>query len=155
MVWLRRETNTLTAHNIPRKAALAALSSIVVVAIDLVMEPLQVNTGNWNWPAGGPYFGIPLGNFFGWFTVSFLSILLFEAIGRNTPPKELQIDARILLIPVVGYGLLGMIFFFWALRIGMLSLAIIGLIVISPIVIINLILFRRWKRRLNMTGHHT
>jgi bisanhydrobacterioruberin hydratase len=42
-----------------------------MTAIDLVIDPLAANQlGYWRWSAAGSYYGIPLHNFIGWFSVS-------------------------------------------------------------------------------------
>src|SRR5690606_3788644 len=44
-----------------------------MVAADLLIDPLASGPlGYWQWPGGGAYFGVPLHNFLGWFTVSLL-----------------------------------------------------------------------------------
>lgn len=45
-----------------RAAAAAALG----VTLDLLMEPVAVRLGLWQWTPPGPWLGVPLGNFVGW-----------------------------------------------------------------------------------------
>lgn len=60
--------------------ALAALGALWMTTIDLVIDPLASGPLNlWVWRNGGPYFGVPLSNFIGWFIVSFI---LLAASGR-------------------------------------------------------------------------
>jgi putative membrane protein len=62
--------------------------AIAMTLFDLVIDPLAANTlGYWKWSHAGPYFGVPLSNFAGWFCVS----LLILAILRTTPPRRLGI----------------------------------------------------------------
>lgn len=59
---------------------IAALGAGWMTAIDLLVDPLAVGPLKlWVWEHGGPYFGVPLSNFAGWFLFSF--ILLF-ALGK-------------------------------------------------------------------------
>jgi uncharacterized membrane protein len=59
---------------------LAALGALWMTGIDLVVDPLASGPLNlWIWHSGGPYFGVPLSNFAGWFVISFL---LLAALGR-------------------------------------------------------------------------
>lgn len=47
------------------------LPALWMTAIDLVIDPLAAHElGYWKWLTPGPYFGIPLSNFAGWFAVS-------------------------------------------------------------------------------------
>ena len=144
-IWLNRGGLGAIRHRMIFKVSFAALSALVVLAIDLIMEPLQVAAGNWRWLEDGPYFSIPAGNFLGWFLVAFLTILIFMISQDYLPPKRGDFEKPVLLIPVLGYGLLCMILVFWALRVNMTSLAAIGLIAMSPTVVVNLTLFLRWR----------
>jgi putative membrane protein len=66
---LLRGVNTRSATGI---AALAAIAAMVMTAWDTVMDPGMAASGNWVWEQGGPYFGVPLRNYFGWLLTTFL-----------------------------------------------------------------------------------
>ena len=61
-----------------RQMQLAVLTSaLMMAALDLVIDPLAANfLGYWHWQAGGPYYGVPLLNFAGWFGVAILIFAL-------------------------------------------------------------------------------
>jgi putative membrane protein len=62
--------------------------AIVMTLFDLVIDPLAANTlGYWKWTTAGPYYGVPLSNFAGWFCVSFLIL----ALPRGRPPRGLGV----------------------------------------------------------------
>jgi uncharacterized membrane protein len=130
----------------------AALGAMIVLAIDLVMDPLQVSAGNWEWLDAGDYFNVPAGNFLGWFMVAFLSITIFKTVQKYLPRQAAEIPVSTLLIPVTGYGLLSLVLAAWALINGMLELAVIGLGAMLPITLANLFLFWRWKKRADRIG---
>ena len=46
------------------------LDAVFMTGIDLLLDPVMVAKGAWRWFGAGPYFGIPTGNFVGWFLVS-------------------------------------------------------------------------------------
>ena len=142
--WAKRENYT-EKESFP-KAAAPALGALAVVAIDLLMEPLQVNAGNWIWFDSGPYFHIPSGNFLGWFLVSFVCLWLFQTLKWHFPRHEATLPADIHLIPVMGYGLLGLVLAAWALTKGPALLALVGAVAMGPGVIINLYLFLGWQK---------
>jgi uncharacterized membrane protein len=123
----------------------SALGALAVVAIDLVMEPLQVDAGNWRWLEGGRYFHVPSGNFSGWFLVSFICLLTFQSLRRLVPRQEERMPEDTHLIPVMGYGLLGIVLVVWALIKSPAWLAVIGVTAMAPGFIINLYLFSRWE----------
>jgi putative membrane protein len=56
-------------------AAVAVLAGVVMMLLDVVIDPLAVRGDRWFlgrifwYPDGGPYFGVPLSNFAGWLVV--------------------------------------------------------------------------------------
>jgi putative membrane protein len=66
---LVRGVDTRSAAGI---AALALVAAMVMTAWDTVMDPGMAAAGNWVWEKGGPYFGVPLRNYFGWLLTTFL-----------------------------------------------------------------------------------
>jgi putative membrane protein len=71
------------------------LDGLVVVALDLFMDPIAVKSGDWTWLEGGPYFGIPIGNFIGWFFVVVLAMGTFRAVEYFFPRKEIKYNKSI------------------------------------------------------------
>lgn len=125
---------------------LILFDGLVVVAIDLFMDPLQVKAGSWAWPDGGPYFGIPIGNFIGWVLVTVIATGTFRVYEYLNP---VTIDNRlktVFMIPVLGYGVLYLTFFSSAVKMGMMSLVFIGSLTMFPIVISNVFLFQKYTR---------
>jgi len=63
-----------------RGVVVVALSGILMMLLDLVMDPLAVRGDRWflghvfYYPAGGAYFGVPLSNFAGWAVVGWLIV---------------------------------------------------------------------------------
>jgi len=62
-------------------------SAAVMAALDLVIDPLAANfLGYWKWQSGGPYYGVPLLNFAGWFGVALL--IFWLAHKRYMPNRQ-------------------------------------------------------------------
>ncbi len=57
-------------------------ASLLTVALDMAIDPVMVSYGLWRWARAGEWFGIPLENFAGWFTVSAVSLLLAESLSK-------------------------------------------------------------------------
>ena len=55
--------------------AKCSLSSLLLVLMDVLMEPVAMKYDFWDWRK--PYHAIPLQNYFGWFIVSFFMFLYF------------------------------------------------------------------------------
>lgn len=72
---------------IPVKAAarpvwVAAVGAAIMTAWDVVMDPVMVMGGHWVWEVDGPYFGIPLQNFTGWWLTTFVTFAVFIWLGK-------------------------------------------------------------------------
>ncbi|QQR79716.1 MAG: carotenoid biosynthesis protein [Deltaproteobacteria bacterium] len=76
---------------------LPILSSLLMVMIDIVVDPLAVRGGRWflgeifYYPTGGLYFGVPLTNFAGWLLVAlciFSSYHFIEQKIFSKPPPQ-------------------------------------------------------------------
>jgi len=66
--------------------ARAVYASLLMVGLDLAMDPFMVNEINaWTWLGGwGPrWFGVPASNFVGWFVVSLAIFLIHETAARD------------------------------------------------------------------------
>lgn len=101
-----------------------------------------VDLGKW-----GPYFGVPIGNFVGWFTVAVLSSGIFRSLEYFFPKKELKFDKSIFIIPVILYGLVALSLLGMALQFQMYELGILGSLLMVPTVLFNLFLFNKYRSR--------
>ena len=80
-----------------RLAPHIALSALLLVLIDAVLDPGAAALGFWVWPDGGPYYGVPLSNFAGWLLSGAVSAALLFSVGRiRTPPPPGALDSAIL-----------------------------------------------------------
>lgn len=93
---------------IGRALWLSAVSAIVLTAWDLSLDPYMAGVVKaWIWVDGGPYFGVPLANYFGWLQVTFGINLLYRLIERTIPLKPVANDVKwwITALPVAIYAL--------------------------------------------------
>lgn len=146
LTWLGLDKPAKDNNNRWLLPLLVLLDGVAVVAIDLFMDPLMVHAGNWTWRSGGLYFGVPIGNFVGWFIVTVLSTGIFRIIEYLFPRHDKKRNDIFMLLPVLGYGGLCMILFLYALRIHLFGLAAVGLSVMMPLAVANLILFSARKK---------
>jgi len=69
-----------------RLLALPLLASLIMLAWDLSMEAVWSTIDRaWIWRDGGAYFGVPVGNFIGWFLTGYLYYLAFALYCRASP----------------------------------------------------------------------
>ncbi|MEI6835548.1 MAG: carotenoid biosynthesis protein [Candidatus Falkowbacteria bacterium] len=145
LIWLRVDKPSPQNKKIWLLVLLIIIDGLIVVAIDLFMDPIMVASNYWTWTSRGSYFGIPLGNFFGWFLVSIISSGIFRIREFFRPLKTSTLPDSIFLIPVIGYGALGLIFLILALKLELGQLALVGLIIMWPIVLLNLFLYLKYR----------
>ena len=103
----RRPTGT--PQGIARLIRLAAVSALVMTAWDLVIDPILSGptVRAWIWEAGGPYFGIPIKNYVGWFLTTFTVYLAYRALEQRFAPVPLgPVTTGIAALPVATYGVM-------------------------------------------------
>lgn len=59
---------------------LAPIDGLIAVAWDVMVDPLAVHAGIWAWEPPGPFYGVPLSNFAGWFLVVTILSLVARAV---------------------------------------------------------------------------
>lgn len=86
---------------------LSLLSAAIVTAWDVVMDP-AMSGGRmtaWIWEQGGPYFGVPYQNFFGWMLTTFVIYLVYRFIEqRMAGPATEPLHPWIVALPVIAYA---------------------------------------------------
>jgi len=112
-----------------RLLAVAAVGGLVMTAWDLVMDPFMAAAGFWIWGTQGPYFGIPLQNFWGWWLTVFISLVLYLLIAGKAPhPASPRFDRLALASYLV--TVLGAISI--ALLTGLGGPALVGFFAVAP-----------------------
>jgi hypothetical protein len=94
----------------PSPAGRAVTAAILGIALDMLMEPVAMRSGLWQWTPPGPWLGVPVGNFVGW---SLIVGLYAYGADRSEPDaasplaQTLQrlVLATACLLGVVGVGL--------------------------------------------------
>lgn len=143
LVWLNISKPSRLNKKIWLLLLLIIIDGLIVTAIDIFMDPIMVTNNNWTWVNGGTYFGIPIGNFVGWFIVTMISSGIFRGYEYFFPIKKTTLSLSLLLIPTIGYLSLVIIFSILALNLGLYQIVIIGGIVMLPVALINLFLFAK------------
>lgn len=92
----------LGAHRLVAQPLLAAF---IMVAWDLSMDPVWANfVHGWVWHDGGPYFGVPLSNFFGWYLTVYLIYQTFALYLRRNPPADRKLPGAFWLQTILVYA---------------------------------------------------
>ena len=76
-------------------AFVPAFAALIMVSWDVSQEPVWSTVLRlWIWRDGGPYFGVPLSNFFGWYLTVFVIFQLFALSLRYSSLPEGQLPAH-------------------------------------------------------------
>lgn len=111
----------------------AVVGALVVTTFDLIADPFAVANGWWVWLDGGSYFGVPIHNYVGWFTVAFVSYLVHGYQLRREQVRSLELASvgvrRLSIAPLAMYGLSGLTFIFmnFAGQLGLISFYLFGI----------------------------
>lgn len=146
LAWLGQAVPSRLNHLGRLLPLLVVLDGLAVTAIDLLMDPWQVAEGNWAWQVGGLYFGIPLGNFIGWFLVTATITAIFRTVQYFWPPSQ-QPSETLYVHAVVFYALILLSFTAKVLTHGLPAIALIGAMAMLPFIIVNLLLFMVHRSR--------
>ena len=133
--------------------ALILLDGVIVMALDLFMDPIMAKLGAWKWLQGGPYFGVPPGNFMGWFTVTVLATGPFRIWEYLSPRPSSGMGPSVFLIPLFSYLAGAVAFMVVALRIGMGAFVLTGGIGMFVVVATNLAMYLRRKSDIPIASH--
>jgi uncharacterized membrane protein len=98
-----------TARGLAALVRLAAVSAAVMTLWDLVIDPILSGpkVQAWIWETGGPYFGVPIHNYFGWLLTTFTVYVAFRALDQRVASRPSEAaDWRAAAMPVMAYGLM-------------------------------------------------
>ena len=98
----------------PKKFSLlltTALGALLMVGWDVCLDPYQSTvSGNWIWQDGGPYFGIGIHNFVGWFITAFAFMFSYQLYATHYP-EQCRLDnssRRLWSQPIIYYAIIGL-----------------------------------------------
>lgn len=87
----------------------AAATTMLLVAVDAVLDPAAVGLGFWSWEEPGVYYGVPLINFVGWVISGGIAVTVLELLRRtcewSQPPRMLSYT---LIATIVFWGFVNM-----------------------------------------------
>jgi putative membrane protein len=113
------------ARRAPPRWATAIAAGVLMMALDVVIDPLAVLGERWFlgpifvYPQPGPYFGVPLANFAGWVIVGTVGVGLFLLLAAEESGRRIWPGVA-LYYAVLGFNLT------MTVQIGELLLAAIG-----------------------------
>jgi len=129
-------------------AASVAADGLIVVAIDLILDPVMVRAGQWRWFVQGGFGGVPSANFLGWFGVVALCTGLFRTFEYFRPNREQDAGDLVHLMPVVGYAVVCAWLTAWALHLLLVKAVVVGCLVMGAVASANVLLFLAYRGKL-------
>ncbi len=117
---------------------LSLIDGFVVLIFDIFLDPVAVKFGLWRWENFDfSYFGVPIGNFVGWYIIATTTTLFLRSIDIILPT-----EINKFWLNMVQYIYLFLILILFIISLSLLNLdsALMGLIISAPI---NLFAFKR------------
>lgn len=115
---------------------LPVFTALFALHIDLSMDAIAIRVPFWSWLPPGPWFGVALINFFGWFLVAFLFTSFFILTGRLFR-NRLLIGLSSLIASVVALIVLLQLWQIFAQTIIIRSIIMVVLIFVSLVFLIR------------------
>ena len=117
------------------RVGFAAVGALVMTSWDIAMDPMMVAADHWIWQNPGPFFGIPLQNYWGWWLTIFAAFLLFLAVAKITPASLQTTDRGFDRQAVLSYTIAGLSTILVCLQTGLEDPALAGFFAMAPWVI--------------------
>lgn len=84
------------------------LTTLFALGINIVLDPALTRMQLWSWETAGPFYGVPVLNFAGWFGVWLVGSLLLTRLWGDTPTKR-----------SLGYSLFAIVWFWAGVNLGL------------------------------------
>jgi putative membrane protein len=114
----RWDLRVLDTWRLRRSVRVWLLAALFMVMVDMVVDPLSVLGERWFlgrifwYDPPGPYFGVPISNYLGWYLVAAVSVAIFQALdsrlnhaSRKPLGVWLALPSRALLGPLLYAGI--------------------------------------------------
>ncbi len=135
---------------------LSLISGYVAVNLDMLIDPVVVATQGWFWIGGGQYYGVPIGNFVGWFLIAFLATLIFRLFESliDTKNELTSMESPLLDLSVISiYVMFFLIYGYSALLLAHPEYLLIGSTAMGPFIVITVLLtYIKHQRKVSVNG---
>ncbi len=95
------------SRNVEKKQlfSIPLIGAFIMVMWDLCMDPIITNINHaWVWAEGGPYFNVPISNFFGWFLTTYLIYQIYALyLYKYGETKPVVQKKSFWIYPTIGY----------------------------------------------------
>jgi len=94
---------------------ISILAATFAVMYDLFLDPIAVHLGIWTWHMGGPWYGVPISNFVGWWLIAFSSVYTYLLLTYNQRKYSAYLIPAFILADLafilLGLGLTGIVLY--------------------------------------------
>lgn len=111
----QRDVQVVALKRVRESWATTVLAAILMMFLDIVIDPVALQGDKWflgkiyYYPYGGPYFGVPIANFLGWFFTCAIIVRAFLFVDRLLARgREQRAERGILHFPFKGLGPAGL-----------------------------------------------
>jgi len=109
--------------------------AIFVTSFDIFIDPFSVKLGLWKWfNFNDGYFGVPIGNFIGWFVIVFTTSLLVRFIDM----KSDRIITHLVIPKMPLYTILIILLFIKTMLVINIDCALMGLLYALPLIVLDI-----------------
>ncbi|UTB33079.1 MAG: carotenoid biosynthesis protein [Methanobacterium sp. ERen5] len=122
---------------------LSSVSGFVATNIDMILDPVVVASHGWFWIDGGPYYGIPISNFVGWFFVAFIATFMFrlyESVKPKTDGSLTKSSFFTTLSMILLFIMYFIIYGISAFYMGRPEYILIGATTMGPLILITILI---------------
>lgn len=88
---------------VTRSMVYPLIAPLLLVVLDLSIDPLMVSLGLWRWAEGGVWFGVPLSNFVGWYIVGVAIYAPIAPLLRKSVLHSRGAWSRVLTAPYLSH----------------------------------------------------
>lgn len=146
-----RSVNTRGSRKLFTTLEKGLVIGVIMVSLDLVIDPVMVAMGVWGWSYHGSYYGIPLWNYEGWIEIPFVTFLSFSLylvlFKRKTSVESLEKPPQYAVVVVGIYVLSLILYSMYAFRCNMVAVVPWGLIAVGSVSTVTLLELRRLENR--------
>lgn len=147
-VWMKRPLPSRQRKGLILIPLLVLFDGLIVLGIDIILDPVMVKAGWWKWKESGAFFGVPAGNFIGWFLVTILVSSLFRVAEFLRPQPQTFLPDHTLLPAHLSYAALYITLSMYAVQLDMEVLPILGFLTMGLPLVFSVYLYylnRIWK----------
>lgn len=132
---------------IPLAILLSSIDGLIAMNMDMIIDPIAVSKQipAWVWIGGGPYFGVPLSNFVGWFLVTFTATIIFRSYESISSMKDKMFNNNDFFVFSI-YLVYFLYYVAQSIKIDRLEYILIGSATMGPFIILILLMLITSKK---------